>query len=72
MLILWIRKTKEGELSRPPKKTKDSLKKHNEDMKNFHLAHPKIETTSSRDIRTPDGDILAAVQNVKLTRHTQN
>ena len=72
MLILWIRKSKTGERTDPPKNDKDSFQKHNEDMKRFHLSHPKMEPTSPSDIMIADGDILAAVQKVKLTKHVQN
>ena len=72
MLILWIRKRKTGEPTSPKKYDKDSLRKHDEDMKMFRLSHPKIEATNTADIMTADGNILAAVQNVKLTKHIQN
>jgi len=72
MLILWIRKTKEGEQACHDKNAKDSLQKHNEDMKRFCMAHPKIEPTGSKDIMTTDGAILAPVQTVKLAGNSQN
>ena len=74
MLILWIRKVKTAEPSRPQKDDKNSLQKHNEDMKKFRLSHPAIEAASSKDkdIITANGDVLATVQKVKLTKHAQN
>ena len=72
MLILWIRKSKTGERTCPQENDKDSFRKHDEDMKRFRLAHPKIEVTSSKDIMTPDGNILATVQKVKLDKYAQN
>ena len=72
MLILWIRKSKTGERTCPQKNDQDSFWKHNEDMKRFRLAHPKIEATNSKDIMIADGNILATVQKVKLTKHAQN
>ena len=72
MLILWIRKRKTGEADCPQKDDKDAFQKHNEDMKRFYLSHPTVEAISPGDIMTPDGDILAAMQNVKLIKHAQN
>jgi len=72
MLILWIRKTKESEQTRHDKNDKGSFQKHDEDMKRFCMAHPKIESTGSKDIITTDGAILAPVQAVKLAGNSQN
>jgi len=76
MLILWIRKRKTDEQTRQQESGKDGFRKHAEDMKRFRLSHPQeIEVITSRDIRdimTPDGDILAAVQKVSLSEHAQN
>ena len=72
MFILWIRKNKTGERTCPQKNDRESFPKHDEDMKKFRLAHPKIEVTSLKGIMTIDGDILAAVQNVRLSKHAQN
>ena len=72
MLILWIRKSKTGEQNCPQKNDQASFLKHAEDMKRFRLSHPEIETTNPRDIMTADGNILAAVEKVKLTKHVQN
>ena len=70
MLILWIRK--KGEQNCQQRNATEPFQKHNEDMKNFRLSHPKIEATDPRDIMTADGNILAKVQGVKLTKNTQN
>jgi hypothetical protein len=72
MLILWIRRTKTGEQTSPPKNEKESFQKHNEDMKNFRLSHPETENINPKDIITPDGIILAPVHGVKLARNVQN
>lgn len=72
MLILWIRKGKTDGQTRPSKDDKESFRKHNEDMKRFCLSHPKIEAISVHDIMTADGNVLAAVQQVKLNKHAQN
>ena len=72
MLILWIRKRKTEEQNPKPKYDKDSFRKHDEDMKLFRLSHPEMEVINPKDIITADGNVLAAVQNVKLTKHVQN
>ena len=72
MLIFWIRKNKTGERSCPQKNEKESFRKHEEDMKRFCLVHPNMETTSAKDMMKVNGDILAAVQKVKLNKHAQN
>jgi len=72
MLILWIRKSQTGEQTCHLKNSQNSFQKHDEDMKRFRLAHPRIESTGSRDIMTTDGAILAPVQTVKLAKYSQN
>jgi hypothetical protein len=73
MLILWIRKNKASEPVCPPQKEdKKSFQKHDEEMKKFRLAHPKIEATSPGDIVTKDGLILAPVHWVRLNKNIQN
>ena len=71
MLILWIRKKKTGEPSGQPKGDLESFQKHIESMKNFCLAHPKLEETP-KDVFTMDNLVLAPVQHVKLSRNAQN
>ena len=72
MLILWIRKAKKDERTCLPKNDIEIFQKHDEKMKRFRLSHPKIEATNPQDIVTANGDILAAVHKVKLTKYTQN
>ena len=72
MLILWIRKAQKSEQTCHDNNDRSSFQKHNEDMKRFCLAHPKIESTGSKDIVTTDGAILAPIQTVKLAGNSQN
>ena len=72
MLILWIRRNKTDKQTSLPKKEKETLKKHNEDMKKFRLSHPEIENIDVKDIISPDGAILAPVHGVKLAKNVQN
>lgn len=72
MFILWLRKSKAGDPTCPPKNDPDSFTKHNEDMKSFRQAHPKTVGNNPKDMITPDGHILAAPFMVKLAQNTQN
>ena len=72
MIILWIRKKKKGEKGGLVKDTKESFQKHDEVMKQFRLSHPDASVINARDIMTADGNLLAPVDNVKLTEHVQN
>ena len=72
MLILWIRKRKEDVQTRPRQDETESFQKHDAEMKKFRLAHPEIEEIRSKDIITTDGNVLAPVHKVKLTKHVEN
>jgi len=72
MIILWIRKKKTEEPGSKAKKEKESFQKHDEVMKQFRLAHPDTNVLNAKDIMTADGNLLAPVQDVKLTEHVQN
>lgn len=72
MIILWIRKRKTERKNGPAKDDKDSFQKHNEAMKQFRLAHPDTNVIDAKDIVTADDNLLAPVQKVKLSEHTQN
>lgn len=69
MLILWIRRNKK---KNPGNDIKDSLQKHNDDMKKFRGSHQDFETIVYKDIITEDGTVLAPIRNVKLAKHSQN
>jgi hypothetical protein len=71
MLIIWIRKRKSDKRT-CPKNDPVSFQKHAEDMKKFSSGHPNIEAANPRDIMIANGDVLAAVQKVKLIKYTQN
>ena len=69
MLILWIRRSNEKS---SPQTKEDIFQKHEEDMKKFCHDHPRIMENDSTDLVLPDGDIVAAVHAVKLSRHIKN
>jgi hypothetical protein len=41
-------------------------------MKRFRMAHPDINQSTSRDIVTTEGNLLAPVHQVKLAANIQN
>ena len=70
MIILWIRKNKaekqnliDGQMS---------FQEHDDIMKKFRMAHPDLNLTTSKDIATPEGNLLAPIDQVKLAVNTQN
>jgi hypothetical protein len=71
MLILWIRKIKKTD-SATPDADNETFLKHDEDMKTFRQLHPALNTRRSNDMVTPDGQVLAAVQRMELSRNSQN
>ena len=72
MLIVWIRKRKNREPEDSGEENKRLSINHNEDMKKFRLAHSDMNIMSAADILTSDGDILAPVNSVKLSKHAHN
>ena len=72
MFIVWIRKSKEDSDSHTGESEEASFWKHDECMRQFRLAHPKIETTKSKDVRTADLIALVPMKRVELARHSQN
>jgi len=72
MIILWIRKKNTDEPTAIEKKEDQSFHKHDDIMKRFRFAHPDVNIVSTRDILTAEGNLLAPIQQVKLTDHVQN
>ena len=72
MLILWIKKIKTGGQNSQPKNARESLQKHNEDMRRFQLCHPKLKSLQTQDIMIAGGHVLAAVHSVKMTQYAKN
>ena len=75
MFILWIRKRPPDDDGEPPKAA-ESLEIHNEAMKKFRREHPDIpeiiEVVKPHDIVLTDGDVLAAVEKVKVAASSKN
>jgi hypothetical protein len=70
MIILWIRKHKADDDSNI--KEPEAFKEHDDIMKRFRLAHPDINSLSSREIVTTEGNLLAPVHRVKMAENVQN
>ena len=70
MIILWIRKKKTDNVNGV--KDAESFKEHDDIMKRFRLAHPDINSISSREIVTTEGNLLAPVHRVKMAENVQN
>jgi hypothetical protein len=72
MLILWIRKKKNGKNDKPDKSKQQVFLTHDEDMKKFRAEHPDINVVDADDILTENGNTLIPVHKVKLTENIQN
>ena len=72
MLILWIRKNDEDEPSRSNENEEEAFQKHDERMKRFRIAHPRIETIKTEEA-SPAGCLdLVPMQEVKLASYSHN
>ena len=72
MIILWIRNNKKGKKQDTAQPETASFQQHSDEMKQFSLGHPKLESTGARDILTPEGDVLATVHEVRMALNCQN
>ncbi len=72
MIILWVKKRKEGEKDNPD--DKESFRKHDEIMKKFRVGHPgrDVKIVPAKDILSADGNLLAPVDSIKLGKNKQN
>lgn len=72
MRILWIWNNKGDGFPYRDEKDGDSFQKHDEGMKKFRLAHPRMEITNSKDASTMDCRALVRIPKVKLPQNWQN
>ena len=70
MIILWIRKNKAEKQNLIENQM--SFQEHDDIMKKFRMSHPDLNLTSSQDITTSEGNLLAPVHQVKLAVNIQN
>ena len=72
MIILWILRKKSDGQSQQSENDEASFRKHDESMRIFRLAHPKVETTGLKDVETAERPVLVPIQKVKLANCSQN
>ena len=72
MIILWIFKKEKNGQSQQNDTDGVPFQEHDETMKIFRLAHPRIETTESKDAETAGRLVLLPIQNVKLAKYSRN
>ena len=73
MIILWIHKGNNDKSSQSNNENdKAAFQMHDESMRKFRLAHPKVEETASKDLRIIDNQALAPLQKVGLCQYAQN
>ena len=72
MKILWIWNNNRDDASYHQENNGASFQKHDEYMRSFRLAHPKVETTGSKGISTADWFFLVPIQKVELVKCSQN
>ena len=72
MFILWIRKKKTDRQNIDEKKTFRFAQEQQYAIRQFRLEHPDIAVSNAKDIMTEDGNLLAAIQEVKLWPNIQN
>ena len=73
MKIIWIWNGNRDQFSQIEQKNDgDSFQEHDESMSRFRLAHPKIETVKSEDVKSVDWLAIVPITEVKLARNSQN
>jgi hypothetical protein len=72
MIILWIRKRKTDKQGLTEKKDAHSFQEHDDIMKRFRLEHHDINILEPKDILAGDENLLAPIQQVKLSENIQN
>ena len=73
MIVLWIRRGNNDKSSQSNnEKDKATFQMHDESIRKFRLAHPKIEVTASKDLRIMDNQTLVPLQKVGLCQYAQN
>ena len=72
MIILWIFKGKRNEQPHYNENSEASFQKHDESMRMFRSAHPKVEQRKSTDVRRTDWPALVPIRQVKLAKYLQN
>lgn len=72
MIILWIRKNKNGKPNGIENLQGDSFQEHDDIMKRFRLAHPDLTVESTKELFSAEDNPLQPIQEVKLWANIQN
>ena len=73
MIVLWIHKGNNDKSSQSNNENdKAAFQMHNESMRRFRLAHPRIEEAKAKDLRIIDNQALAPLQKVAPCQYAQN
>ncbi|MBN1692489.1 MAG: hypothetical protein JW845_02930 [Dehalococcoidales bacterium] len=72
MIILWIRKRKTDKHNLTEKKDTRDFQEHDDIMKRFRLEHQDVNIIEPQDILAGDENLLAPIQQVKLSENIQN
>lgn len=72
MIILWIRKRKTDKHNLNEKKDTRDFQEHDDIMKRFRLEHQDVNILEPQDILAGDENLLAPIQQVKLSENMQN
>ena len=72
MFILWIRKSKINRQNAEGKQTPRFSQETADAIRQLRLEHSDIAISNARDIMTEDGNLLAAIHEMKLWENIQN
>ena len=72
MIILWIRRNDKDEPSPYKDKDEESFRTHDERMKRFRVAHPRIETVKQKEASPSGFRDLVPVRGVRLAEYSHN
>ena len=73
MIILWIRRGDNDKSSQANNENdKAAFQRHDESIRKFRLAHPKVEVTASKDLRILDNQALVPLQKFGPYQYAQN
>ena len=70
MIILWIKRNDKDEPYPRKEEDGESFRKHDESMKRFRVAHPRIEPVKPKEV-SPMNYLIPA-RRVTLSEHTHN
>ena len=73
MIILWVRKGNNDKSSRfNNENDKAAFQRHDESMRKFRLAHPRVAETAAKDLSIVDNQALVPLQKLGPCQYAQN